>query len=76
MDITNSIVEIITQGAFYKCFSLSEIKIPKNVTQISNFAFFRCQSLLFITLACLDKNGISFFPLLVKNPIMRNEFIS
>ena len=54
MDITNSIVEIITQGAFYKCFSLSEIKIPKNVTQISNFAFFRCQSLLFITLACLD----------------------
>lgn len=41
----NTKLKIISEGAFFDCWSLQEISIPSTVTTIGPFAFLRCSSL-------------------------------
>ena len=56
-------VRHIKSYAFQNCYTLTEIKIPKNITSIGKFAFNRCKNLVNVEISngptCIDSYAFS-----------------
>ena len=60
-DLGEGRLEVIGSGAFHRCTSLREIKIPPSVRMIKNLAFGSCSELATVALGeGLEEIGVSY----------------